>query len=67
MTSALKVFVSSVQKELEDERLIVHNLISTDTFLSYRDLKGLAVLMILTRQGLGRSAKYILREPESKP
>jgi predicted HTH transcriptional regulator len=30
----LKVFVSSVQKELEDERLIVQNLINTDAFLS---------------------------------
>jgi len=29
----LKVFVSSVQKELEDERLIVQNLIQTDPFL----------------------------------
>lgn len=29
----LKVFVSSVQKELEDERLIVRNLILTDAFL----------------------------------
>ena len=29
----LKVFVSSVQKELEDERLIVQNLILTDAFL----------------------------------
>jgi predicted HTH transcriptional regulator len=28
------VFVSSVQKELEDERLIVQNLVNTDSFLS---------------------------------
>ena len=34
MTAKLRVFVSSVQKELEDERLIVQNLINTDTFLS---------------------------------
>mgnify|MGYP002789983593 CR=1 FL=1 len=34
MTSRLRVFVSSVQKELEDERLIVQNLVSTDPFLS---------------------------------
>ena len=34
MTSPLRVFVSSVQKELEDERLIVHNLVNTDPFLS---------------------------------
>lgn len=34
MTSALRVFVSSVQKELEDERLIVQNLLNTDPFLS---------------------------------
>ena len=34
MTTKLHVFVSSVQKELEDERLIVQNLINTDTFLS---------------------------------
>ena len=33
MTAKLKVFVSSVQKELEDERLIVQNLINTDVFL----------------------------------
>jgi len=34
VTTKLHVFVSSVQKELEDERLIVQNLINTDTFLS---------------------------------
>ena len=34
MTAKLRVFVSSVQKELEDERLIVQNLVNTDTFLS---------------------------------
>lgn len=34
MTPALRVFVSSVQKELEDERLIVQNLVNTDSFLS---------------------------------
>ena len=34
MTAKLHVFVSSVQKELEDERLIVQNLLNTDTFLS---------------------------------
>lgn len=32
--AAFRIFVSSVQKELEDERLIVQNLISTDPFLS---------------------------------
>ncbi|HEX6902624.1 MAG TPA: helix-turn-helix domain-containing protein [Thermoanaerobaculia bacterium] len=34
MSTKLRVFVSSVQKELEDERLIVQNLINTDPFLS---------------------------------
>jgi len=34
MTPTLRIFVSSVQKELEDERLIVQNLVSTDPFLS---------------------------------
>jgi predicted HTH transcriptional regulator len=34
MTAKLRVFVSSVQKELEDERLIVQNLVNTDSFLS---------------------------------
>ena len=34
MTIKLQVFVSSVQKELEDERLIVQNLLNTDAFLS---------------------------------
>lgn len=34
MTTRLQVFVSSVQKELENERLIVHNLLNTDPFLS---------------------------------
>ncbi|HIH04153.1 MAG TPA: DUF4062 domain-containing protein [Methanoregulaceae archaeon] len=34
MTGPLRVFVSSVQKELESERLIVQNLIQTDPFLS---------------------------------
>jgi len=33
MTAYLRIFVSSVQKELEDERLIVQNLVSTDPFL----------------------------------
>ncbi len=34
MSATLRIFVSSVQKELEDERLIVQNLVSTDSFLS---------------------------------
>ena len=34
MTTKLRVFVSSVQKELEDERLIVQNLVNTDPFLA---------------------------------
>ncbi len=34
MNRELQVFVSSVQKELEDERLIVQNLLNTDSFLS---------------------------------
>jgi predicted HTH transcriptional regulator len=34
MTEKLRLFVSSVQKELEDERLIVQNLVNTDPFLS---------------------------------
>ncbi len=34
MSEKLVVFVSSVQKELEDERLIVQNLVNTDAFLS---------------------------------
>lgn len=34
MSAALRIFVSSVQKELEDERLIVQNLVNTDPFLS---------------------------------
>jgi predicted HTH transcriptional regulator len=34
MTEKLHIFVSSVQKELEDERLIVQNLVNTDAFLS---------------------------------
>ncbi|MFH0920957.1 MAG: helix-turn-helix domain-containing protein [Fibrobacterota bacterium] len=34
MSGKLNVFVSSVQKELEDERVIVQNLLNTDTFLS---------------------------------
>jgi ATP-dependent DNA helicase RecG len=34
MSEKLLVFVSSVQKELEDERLIVQNLINTDEYLS---------------------------------
>lgn len=34
MRTTLHLFVSSVQKELEDERLIVQNLVSTDPFLS---------------------------------
>lgn len=34
MIPTLRIFVSSVQKELEDERLIVQNLVNTDAFLS---------------------------------
>jgi len=34
MNEKLNIFVSSVQKELEDERVIVQNLLSTDPFLS---------------------------------
>jgi ATP-dependent DNA helicase RecG len=34
MKTKLRVFVSSAQKELEDERLIVQNLVNTDSFLS---------------------------------
>jgi len=34
MTVSFKVFVSSVQKELEDERLLIQNLVNTDPFLS---------------------------------
>ena len=34
MNAKLNIFVSSVQKELEDERVIVQNLLSTDPFLS---------------------------------
>ena len=34
MNERLKLFVSSVQKEFEDERLIVQNLLNTDSFLS---------------------------------
>ena len=34
MSQKLNIFVSSVQKELEDERVIVQNLLNTDTFLS---------------------------------
>jgi len=35
MKKLLKVFVSSAQKELEDERLIIKNLINTDPFLFF--------------------------------
>lgn len=34
MNEKLQVFVSSVQRELEDERLIVQNLLNTDPFLA---------------------------------
>ena len=34
MSERCSIFVSSVQKELEDERLIVQNLLNTDPFLS---------------------------------
>ncbi len=34
MNQKLLIFVSSVQKELEDERVIVQNLLNTDSFLS---------------------------------
>lgn len=34
MTQLFRLFVSSVQKELEDERLIIQNLVNTDPFLS---------------------------------
>ena len=34
MTGKVRIFVSSVQKELEDERVIVQHLLSTDAFLA---------------------------------
>jgi ATP-dependent DNA helicase RecG len=34
MQNKLNIFISSVQKELEDERVIIQNLLSTDAFLS---------------------------------
>ena len=34
MTTEFRIFVSSIQKELEDERLIIQNLVNTDPFLS---------------------------------
>ncbi|MGD0614855.1 MAG: DUF4062 domain-containing protein, partial [Verrucomicrobiota bacterium] len=34
MSGKLNVFVSSVQKELEDERVIVQNILNTDAFLA---------------------------------
>ncbi len=34
MSEKLRVFVSSVQQELEDERVIIQNLLNTDPFLS---------------------------------
>jgi ATP-dependent DNA helicase RecG len=34
MNEKLNIFVSSVQKELEDERVIIQNLLNTDLFLS---------------------------------
>ena len=34
MSPSLRAFVSSVQKELEDERVVVQNLLNTDTFLA---------------------------------
>jgi ATP-dependent DNA helicase RecG len=34
MPDKLRIFASSVQKELEDERVIIQNLLSTDPFLS---------------------------------
>ncbi len=34
LTAEFRIFVSSVQKELEDERLIIQNLVNTDSFLS---------------------------------
>ena len=34
MTAKLRVFVTQLQKELEDERLIVQNLANTDTLPS---------------------------------
>lgn len=34
MSQQLRVFISSVQKELEDERVIIQNLLNTDVFLA---------------------------------
>ena len=41
----LCVFVSSVQKELEDERVIIQNLLNTDAFLSAHCLPVLLSLI----------------------
>jgi hypothetical protein len=34
MSDRIHVFVSSVQKELEDERVIIQNLLNTDSYLA---------------------------------
>lgn len=57
MNAQLRVFVSSVQKEFEDERLIVQNLINTD---AYRDFDLLLKLDLARKEGQGRSTRYVL-------
>ena len=77
MTEELRVFVSSVQKELEDERLIVQNLLVEGEELTSRrcegnyrvtrdtanrDFKVLMELRLARRIGRGRSTRYVLVE-----
>jgi hypothetical protein len=69
MTEKLRLFVSSVQMELEDERLIVQNLVNTDPFLSAhtretanQDFGRLLELGLSRRVGRGRSTHYVLGE-----
>lgn len=56
-----RIFISSVQKELELERAAVAGLISTDPFLLQHCVPVL--LGIATRTGRGRSVGYIQRTP----
>jgi predicted HTH transcriptional regulator len=74
MADKKRIFISSVQKELELERAAVASLIAAGSVSSgwlvkhlkvtydtaNRDLIGLAEANILVRKGKGRASKYLL-------
>jgi len=56
----IKIFISSVLKELMNERLAVEEAIMENEFL--RDFKRLMALELIRQKGAGRATHYVLKE-----